>query len=271
MPHEPLRPFASMAITSLLLLASACSLEPQATEPVRNTKSAPPTLPPTATLAGETAPVPSNQAPPPTTPHATCREQAAQDFLVRAHENTVFRDPEARKEQRRLRAESIAYRTRHYGYFKGFGSSALNGQSPAQRSAPTQFFGITVVLNRAIIPALHCVEAAIEEHCSSTPYRPQILSGLRKKNTYFDGGVSNHVYGIAIDVDPTRNPCCNCVAPWNESELCKSRKSVWERMSMPRCWVTQFERFGFYWLGHDPLEDTMHFEFLGDPERVTSG
>ncbi|QUS47068.1 hypothetical protein F1331_25700 [Salmonella enterica subsp. enterica serovar Dessau] len=25
---------------------------------------------------------------------------------------------------------------------------------------------------------------------------------------------------------------------------------------------------GFYWLGHDVLQDTMHFEFLGDPDKV---
>lgn len=37
---------------------------------------------------------------------------------------------------------------------------------------------------------------------------------------------------------------------------------------MPRCWVSAFERFGFYWLGRDALEDTMHFEFLGDPDRI---
>jgi hypothetical protein len=37
---------------------------------------------------------------------------------------------------------------------------------------------------------------------------------------------------------------------------------------MPACWVGVFERFGFYWLGHDALKDTMHFEFLGDPERI---
>jgi hypothetical protein len=32
--------------------------------------------------------------------------------------------------------------------------------------------------------------------------------------------------------------------------------------------VHAFERYGFYWLGHDVLQDTMHFEFLGDPDRI---
>jgi hypothetical protein len=35
--------------------------------------------------------------------------------------------------------------------------------------------------------------------------------------------------------------------------------------------VQAFERFGFYWLGHDALQDTMHFEFLGDPDRILAG
>jgi hypothetical protein len=39
-------------------------------------------------------------------------------------------------------------------------------------------------------------------------------------------------------------------------------------MAMPRCWVSAFEKFGFYWLGHDELADTMHFEFLGDPRKI---
>jgi hypothetical protein len=43
---------------------------------------------------------------------------------------------------------------------------------------------------------------------------------------------------------------------------------VWEKTSLPRCWVEAFERYGFYWLGRDQLEDTMHFEFLGDPDRI---
>ena len=42
-------------------------------------------------------------------------------------------------------------------------------------------------------------------------------------------------------------------------------------MAMPECWVHAFERFGFYWLGHDVLQDTMHFEFLGDPDRIVKG
>ncbi|MGC4069721.1 MAG: M15 family metallopeptidase [Polyangiaceae bacterium] len=198
-----------------------------------------------------------------------CREQAPQDFLVRAHINHAPKDRSELAQQRRLRRESIAYRTKQYGYVKGFGNPVDNAVSPRAMSEPTTFFDHPVVLNRRIIPALKCVEERLKSDCANTPYSPTILSGLRRKNTYFDGEVSNHVYGIAIDIDPEKNPCCKCVSPWNKSERCQGERTPWERMSMPRCWVEVFERFGFYWLGHDVLEDTMHFEFLGDPDRIS--
>ena len=58
--------------------------------------------------------------------------------------------------------------------------------------------------------------------------------------------------------------------PWNDAPACKRPgKNEYDHMEMPECWVHAFERFGFYWLGHDVLRDTMHFEFLGDPDKIT--
>jgi len=132
----------------------------------------------------------------------------------------------------------------------------------------TKFFGLSVRLHERVIPALKCVEQALERECAAFPYQPMALAGIRDHNTYLDGDVTNHVYGIAIDIDPLRNPCCGCIKPWNESPRCKGKKTEFERMDMPACWVPVFERFGFYWLGHDALRDTMHFEFLGDPGKI---
>ena len=42
----------------------------------------------------------------------------------------------------------------------------------------------------------------------------------------------------------------------------------YQRMILPWCWVEVFEKYGFYWLGRDKLQDTMHYDFLGDPEVV---
>ena len=57
---------------------------------------------------------------------------------------------------------------------------------------------------------------------------------------------------------------------WPDHPACRSSSdTIFERTALPRCWIDGFERFGFYWLGRDPgLRDTMHFEFLGDPELI---
>ena len=199
-----------------------------------------------------------------------CREQPAQDFLLRPGQ---IAQPHASAEVRRqilaARKRSIEYRTREYGHFPGFGSSAENPHPPRYYAERITFMGLPVVLNRKIVPAVRCVEAALKTECAARPYQPQRLSGIRFSNTYQDYEVSNHVYGIAIDVDPDRNPCCHCVGKWSKKKICdKKVASPFERMAMPGCWVKVFERYGFHWLGHDELEDTMHFEFLGDPDRI---
>ncbi len=132
----------------------------------------------------------------------------------------------------------------------------------------TEFFGVRVRFHERVTSALACVEAALKRDCVSTPYKPMILSGWRDHNTYVSGEVSNHVYGIALDIDPGKNPCCGCIAPWNKDPRCRHKADAYERVAMPRCWIETFERYGFYWLGHDQLQDTMHFEFLGDPTQV---
>jgi hypothetical protein len=50
----------------------------------------------------------------------------------------------------------------------------------------------------------------------------------------------------------------------------KKVKSVYERTKVPPIWVDTMARFGWYWLGNDVLQDTMHFEFLGDPDKIVS-
>ena len=198
-----------------------------------------------------------------------CREQAAQSFLIRGNWFPRTSDAEKQKEGRKLLEDSIKYRTEKYGYFEGFGSPKLNGHPPKFYAKSTTFMGMSAQVNERIIPALKCVEAALKAGPAGNEYKPRAMGGIRFHNTYRGVEISNHVYGIAIDIEPDRNTCCGCVAPWPDHPLCKAKgKTVWERMAMPKSWVDTFERFGFYWLGHDVLQDTMHFEFLGDPDKV---
>ncbi len=194
---------------------------------------------------------------------SACNEQSAQDFLVRGHFLKAGPDGNAR---------AIQYRTEEYGYFKGFGHPGPGALPPSAFIEDTVFMGLHVKMHRKVVPALSCVEEEIERSCAEHPYHPHALAGIRYKNTYRGGEVTNHAYGIAIDVDPAENTCCGCVKPWNDAPACKRpAKTEYDRMAMPECWVHAFERYGFYWLGHDVLRDTMHFEFLGVPDKIRRG
>jgi hypothetical protein len=194
---------------------------------------------------------------------SACNEQPPQEFLVRGH---------FLKEGPSGNLRAIQYRTDQYGYFKGFGRPGPGARSPSAFVVDTTFFGLRVKMHGKVVPALACVEEEIRRTCAEHPYTPHALAGIRYRNTYRGGEVTNHAYGIAIDVDPSINTCCGCVPPWNDAPACKRPvKSEYGHMAMPECWVHSFERYGFYWLGHDVLKDTMHFEFLGDPERIVKG
>jgi hypothetical protein len=190
---------------------------------------------------------------------SACNEQAPQDFLIRGN---FLKQPTGND-------RAIQYRTEQYGYFKGFGHPPPGAQPPTTQLVSTTFMGLPVRMHRKVAPALACVEKEIAATCAGHPYTPHALAGIRYRNTYRGGEVTNHAYGIAIDVDPDINTCCGCVPPWSDAPACK-RKGVseYDHMAMPECWVHAFERFGFYWLGHDTLRDTMHFEFLGDPDKI---
>jgi D-alanyl-D-alanine carboxypeptidase len=195
-----------------------------------------------------------------------CNEQPPQPFLIRsswfghgAPGTAMFQ-------------ESIRYRTEHYGRFSGFGRSEWNRHAPSFYETKTTFLGLPITLNRKVVPALHCAEKALLADGAVKAYRPRGIGGIRFHNTYRGGEVSNHVYGIAMDMDSEENTCCGCVGHWAKHPLCmKKVKSVYERTKVPPIWVDTMERFGWYWLGNDVLQDTMHFEFLGDPDKIVSG
>jgi len=198
----------------------------------------------------------------------TCKEQGVQSFLVRSNWFPHTTDPDKIKEAQKLLQQSFKYRTEKYGYVEGYGSPNQNKNAPKFYAKTTNFMGLTVQVNEKIIPALKCVEAALKSTSAGAEYTPHSSSGIRFKNTYKGVEVSNHMYGIALDIEPDRNKCCGCVKPWSDDPVCTKTQDVWKRMVMPKSWVDTFEKYGWYWLGHDVLQDTMHFEFLGDPDKI---
>jgi D-alanyl-D-alanine carboxypeptidase len=291
-------PRIAVAVFATLAANAACAASPPrpSTEEVAASPTPPPAGPASAAPAGLSSPTspsatapagsaaPEGSAAPPAVatpaPSATaspalatsastvspaegtasaCNEQAPQDFLVRGN----FLKEKSGNER------AIQYRTDQYGYFPGFGRAPPGAKPPSAEVVTTKFMGLSVRMHQKVVPALACVEKEIQVSCADHPYTPHALAGIRFRNTYRGGEVTNHAYGIAIDVDPDINTCCGCVPPWNDAPACKRKgKSEYDHMAMPECWVHAFERFGFYWLGHDVLRDTMHFEFLGDPDKI---
>lgn len=232
--------------------------------------SAPPASPPTSPAVELLAPHAIALAETRPEPESACNAQPPQEWLKRAsYIVDPGLSPEEKASRRKLHHDAIAYRTRHYGRVEGFGDPSLNRLEPKHYAKDGTFFGIPVRMNNRVLSALACVEVALQRECTATPYTPRVLDGLRTANTFHNDEVSNHLYGIAIDIDFDTNPCCGCVARISDRPLCKKPvASPFERTALPRCWVDTFERFGFAWLGYDRLEDTMHFEFLGDPDRI---
>jgi hypothetical protein len=255
------------AVDALVACAAASPLPPAApvpSPPPSPVASSAPVVPQADASAAEVAPAPSSSPPPPApalpaAPTSACNEQAPQDFLIRSH---FLKEKDGNQ-------RAIQWRTEHYGWFRPFGKPGPDAQPPSASVVATTFMGLPVRMHRKVVPALMCVEEDIKRTCADHPYTAHALGGIRFRNTYRGGEVTNHIFGIAIDIDPAINTCCGCVPPWNDAPACKRQaKTEYDRMAMPECWVHAFERYGFYWLGHDVLRDTMHYEFLGDPDRI---
>jgi hypothetical protein len=189
-----------------------------------------------------------------------CRVQSPQKFL----ERRAFMLPGGSLDVKK-QAKAVRYLAEHYGHVseetKVFNAKGALGQAKNMR-----FMGLPISVHAKIAPALTCVEKHLRK--TGGRYKPRALGGFRAANTYRGLEVSNHLFGVALDIDPDRNPCCHCVDPWPSNPICKLPGPVYKRTALPKTWIKAFERYGFDWLGHDALEDTMHFEFLGDPERI---
>lgn len=193
---------------------------------------------------------------------AACQPHKPQAFLQRS---TFVRNG-ALDPQRHERA--LRFFAEHYGSVEVETTKRWSTDAARSHSKTVRFMGLPVVVHERVAQPLRCVERRIQATCKGkSSYTPRAVGGFRDGNTYRGGEVSNHLFGIAIDIDPERNPCCGCVDPWPTHALCKKEgaSSIYDKTALPKCVVQAFERYGFYWLGRDSLQDTMHFEFLGDP------
>ena len=265
---------AVLGAFALVVAGLPALAQPPMPLPVRGLGTPAKATPSVSASATASATASAGAAASPGSPHANapviisagrCNEQPPQPFLIRS---SWFNHGVTGTQ---MFQQSLRYRTEKYGYFQGFGKPEWNPHAPRHYATATTFLGLPITVNAKIAPALHCVEKALEQSGALATYRPRGIGGIRFHNTYHGGEVSNHVYGIAMDMDSEQNTCCGCIGNWNKHPLCQKKvASVYERTKVTRLWVDTMERFGWYWLGNDVLEDTMHFEFLGDPDKIVS-
>lgn len=108
--------------------------------------------------------------------------------------------------------------------------------------------GKTIKVNQKIVPMLQKVQDEINKSGVQYPVDPdgvQSVSSKRKNN----GAISLHAYGLAIDINPNRNPYTTGRA------ICPH--------DIPDAYIKAFEDNGFGWGGRwgtDDNCDGMHFE-----------
>ncbi len=83
-----------------------------------------------------------------------------------------------------------------------------------------------------------------------------------------------HSYGIAIDINPSDNPFCtdtsdpNAPTPYDPKNLCGGKNVL--KTDLPQCMIDAFKHYGFFWGGEwNSMKDAMHFEFHGDPSKLS--
>lgn len=132
-------------------------------------------------------------------------------------------------------------------------------------------------VNKKVYGAFKCVEQEILKTCDDTGKNYKIVSTNTRRGANSRDlaalkdpqtkepkpAFSNHVYGIAIDINPKTNPDCR-----DAGHNCN--------FDIPMCWVRAFQKYGFRWLGDkehgadNNIRDYMHFDFQGDLSKVIS-
>ncbi len=144
-------------------------------------------------------------------------------------------------------------------YLGEYGSSQNEVRSNLVK---TKLFDRDIYVNKRVAKAFACVQKEIEQ-CQEAggydidsigTYNWRTVRGSRTR-------LSAHSFGIAVDINPDRNPMCpgwpNCA---HEQVLITD---------IPECVVQAFKRYGFEWGGDwQTRKDPMHFEYHGEPEQV---
>ncbi|MDR2803988.1 MAG: M15 family metallopeptidase [Treponema sp.] len=137
-----------------------------------------------------------------------------------------------------------------------------------EQQKTVRFLGREVLVHRAILEELACVEQKINEAASADPQVRQWIAKLEMISAWNWRDIadtrsrSNHAYGIAIDLLPVSQNRLETYWLWTAQK----NLDWWDvpysrRANPPEAVIKAFESYGFVWGGKWLFYDTMHFEY----------
>lgn len=125
--------------------------------------------------------------------------------------------------------------------------------SPGTNIVAAHAAGLTFYVNRL---AKTKFEGFVNDLASQLGYHPQSVSGYSNRNIAGSSTKSNHAWGAAIDIDPSKNPRLSGGA---------HRPSAYA-LPKPMAIIKLARKWGLYWGGeYNNSQDYMHFEVIGAP------
>lgn len=126
--------------------------------------------------------------------------------------------------------------------------SAFMGK-PGSNLVTYNLFGHEVSVNDRIVPFLDSVQKDV--NAAKTGYSFNDVQTYNYRSKRSGSGQSLHSWGIALDINPSRNPYQ--IGNWGPPQT-----------DIPQPIIDIFQKYGFFWGGNWPGQpDTMHFEWYG--------
>lgn len=134
----------------------------------------------------------------------------------------------------------------------------------------TIYGGQKLQVNRLTLEAWAALSAVFEEHgYKANPKDPGGPGGYNCRKITGGSGASTHAYGVAADINPSRNP----YAKYLQTDMTRSMINDIEAIKTNN--GKQVFRWGGDWNGDDTenerVYDPMHFEIIATPDELKAG
>jgi hypothetical protein len=178
-----------------------------------------------------------------------------------------YTDAEIRRLERLVEQRDRNPPRRHPGFFNALWR--IHDEATAYRRQKTTFFlGMKTLVHRDLLEDLAAVEEEIlaaarnDRELAAFVEQLQTIEGYNYRRVDGTASLSNHSYGIAIDLIPAWYGRRQVYWRWAlNAGLDWYAVPMEQRFTFPAAFVEAFERHGFVWGGKWRFFDTIHFEY----------